>query len=73
MIDDGGRFCIGDPDDCIKYIEDYERMGVDEIMPLFQVGPVTHAEVMETLRLFGKYIIPHFKEKARRDALAADD
>lgn len=73
LIEDGGRFCIGDPDDCIKYIEDYERMGVDEIMPLFQVGPVTHDEVMETLRLFGKHVIPHFKDKARRQELAADN
>ena len=61
LIEDGGRFCIGDPDDCIRYIENYARMGVDEIMPLFQVGPVTHEEVMESLRLFGKYIIPHFR------------
>ena len=43
-------------------------MGVDEIMPLFQVGPVSHQEVMESLRLFGKYIIPHFRAKARQAA-----
>ena len=73
LVEDGGRFCIGNPDDCIKYIEDYERMGVDEIMPLFQVGPVSHEEVMESLRLFGKYIIPHFQEKARKESLAADN
>ena len=76
LIENGGRFCIGNPDDCIKYIESYEAMGVDEIMPLFQVGPVSHEEVMESLRLFGKYIIPHFQEKARRAGAAtvlADD
>ena len=73
LIDDGGRFCIGNPDDCIQYIEAYEQMGVDEIMPLFQVGPVTHEEVMESLRLFGKYIIPHFQAKARKEAVAADN
>jgi hypothetical protein len=42
----------------------------DEMMPLFQVGPVTHEEVMESLRLFGKYIIPHFQEKAQKAASA---
>ena len=73
LIDDGGRFCIGNPDDCIQYIEAYEQMGVDEIMPLFQVGPVTHEEVMESLRLFGKYIIPHFQAKAGKEAVAADN
>jgi alkanesulfonate monooxygenase SsuD/methylene tetrahydromethanopterin reductase-like flavin-dependent oxidoreductase (luciferase family) len=76
LIQQGGRFCIGDPDDCIRYIEQYEAMGVDEIMPLFQVGPVTHQEVMNALRLFGKYVIPHFKDKARKaqvsEAVSAD-
>jgi alkanesulfonate monooxygenase SsuD/methylene tetrahydromethanopterin reductase-like flavin-dependent oxidoreductase (luciferase family) len=66
LIERGGRFCIGNPDDCIRYIEQYEAMGVDEMMPLFQVGPVTHEEVMESLRLFGKYVIPHFQARARK-------
>lgn len=61
-----GRFCIGDPDDCIRYLESFFAAGVDEIMPLFQVGPITNQEVMNTLRLFGKYIIPHFEEMDRK-------
>ena len=55
-----GRYCIGNPDDCLAYLEQYAATGVDEVMPLFQVGGISHEEVMETLRLFGKYIIPHF-------------
>ena len=73
LVKDGGRFCIGNPDDCIEYIEKYEAMGVDEMMPLFQVGPVTHEEVMESLRLFGKYVVPHFAAKEKREAAAAAD
>ena len=71
LVQRGGRFCIGNPDDCIEYIEQYEAMGVDEMMPLFQVGPVSHEEVMESLRLFGKYIIPHFQDKAKKAQAAA--
>jgi len=70
LIERGGRFCIGNPDDCIRYIEQYEAIGVDEIMPLFQVGTVTHQEVMNSLRLFGKYVIPHFQEKEKKAAAA---
>jgi alkanesulfonate monooxygenase SsuD/methylene tetrahydromethanopterin reductase-like flavin-dependent oxidoreductase (luciferase family) len=66
LIQQGGRYPIGDPDDCIRYFELYNAMGMDEIMPLFQVGPVSHQEVMETLRLFGKYVVPHFQRKAIR-------
>ena len=71
LVNDGGRFCIGNPDDCIEYIEKYEAMGVDEMMPLFQVGPSTHEEVMESLRLFGKYVVPHFAAKEKKAAAAA--
>jgi hypothetical protein len=40
-------------------------MGLDEVMPLLQVGSVSRGEVMKTLRLFGKYILPHFRAKAQ--------
>ena len=75
LVQKGDRFCIGNPDDCIEYIERYEAIGVDEMMPLFQVGPVSHEEVMESLRLYGKYIIPHFAEKAKKAeaAIPADN
>ena len=61
----GGGYCIGDPDDCIRYIEQFRAIGVDEIIPLFQIGPITHREVLNTLRLFDKHVIPHFNEKGR--------
>jgi alkanesulfonate monooxygenase SsuD/methylene tetrahydromethanopterin reductase-like flavin-dependent oxidoreductase (luciferase family) len=65
------RFCVGTPDDCIATIERYEAMGANEIMPIFQAGPATNAEVMNSLRLFGKYVIPHFRAKAKREAPGA--
>ena len=63
-----GRYCIGDPDDCIRFLEEYETAGLDEVIPLFQIGTATHEEVMETLRLFGEHVIPHFQ---KREAAAA--
>ena len=62
----GGGYCVGDPDACIRVIEDFEPMGVDEIMPIFQAGRATQQEVMNSIRLFGKYVIPHFQEKEKR-------
>ena len=56
----GGGYCVGDPDACIRVIEEFEAMGVDEIMPIFQAGHATHEEVMNSIRLFGDYVIPHF-------------
>ena len=59
----GGGYCVGDPDACIRVIEEFEAMGVDEIMPIFQAGYATHEEVMNSIRLFGEYVIPHFQNK----------
>jgi len=39
-------------------------------MPIFQAGPATNAEVMNSLRLFGKYVIPHFRAKDRGEKTA---
>lgn len=66
-----GRFCVGTPDECIEVVENYERIGADELMPIFQAGPTTDAEVKNSLRLFGKYVIPHFKAKERHNQAAA--
>ena len=63
---DGGGYCVGDPDACIQVIEEFESMGVDEIMPIFQAGRASHEEVMNSIRLFGRYVIPHFREKENR-------
>ncbi len=70
-----GRYCIGDPDDCLRYLEQYTPTGVDEIMPLFQIGPMAHQEVTETLRLFGKHVIPHLtpSEQTSGATTAGDD
>ena len=59
----GGGYCVGDPDACIRVIEEFEAMGVDEIMPIFQAGHATNDEVMNSIRLFGEHVIPHFRRK----------
>ena len=41
-------------------------MGVDEVMPIFQAGHATHKEVMNSIKLFGKYVIPHFRQKDQK-------
>jgi alkanesulfonate monooxygenase SsuD/methylene tetrahydromethanopterin reductase-like flavin-dependent oxidoreductase (luciferase family) len=58
---DAKRFPMGDPEDCIKFIEQFAAIGVEELMFNFQLGPVAHEEVMESIRLFGKHIIPSFR------------
>jgi alkanesulfonate monooxygenase SsuD/methylene tetrahydromethanopterin reductase-like flavin-dependent oxidoreductase (luciferase family) len=58
---DARRFCMGDPEDCIKFIEQFAAIGVEELMFNFQLGPVLHQEVMTSIQLFGKHVIPYFQ------------
>ena len=65
---DNGSFCGGDPDACIRTAEMYEAAGLDQFIGLFQAGRIAHKDIMSSLRLFGKYVIPHFAAKERRAA-----
>lgn len=64
----GTAFCVGTPAECIRFIELYEALGIEEVILLCAIGPMRHEEVLHTLRLFGEQVIPHFKAKERRAA-----
>jgi len=66
----GTKFCVGTPEDCIRFLELYEALGIEEAILLCAVGPATHEEVLHTIRLFGEQVIPHFQAKKRHATLA---
>jgi alkanesulfonate monooxygenase SsuD/methylene tetrahydromethanopterin reductase-like flavin-dependent oxidoreductase (luciferase family) len=57
----GTSFCVGTPAECIRFLELYEALGIEEVFMLCAVGPAQHEEVMNTIRLFGEQVIPHFQ------------
>ena len=69
----GQRVHPGDPTPadvvCIRFNETYEAMGVEQVFLLCAIGPAANEEVMNTIRLFGKYVIPHFKDKEKAQAV----
>ena len=66
--DRGEQFCVGTPAECIRFIELYEALGIEEMILLCAVGPAAHDEVLNTLRLFGEQVIPYFRAKDKRAA-----
>jgi alkanesulfonate monooxygenase SsuD/methylene tetrahydromethanopterin reductase-like flavin-dependent oxidoreductase (luciferase family) len=66
----GTKFCVGTPADCIRFLELYEALGIEEAILLCAVGPAQHEEVLHTLRLFGEEVIPHFQAKEPRRQVA---
>jgi alkanesulfonate monooxygenase SsuD/methylene tetrahydromethanopterin reductase-like flavin-dependent oxidoreductase (luciferase family) len=66
----GTTFCVGTPADCIRFLELYEALGIEEVFLLCAIGPAQHQEVLNTIRLFGEQIIPHFQAKESHAAMA---
>jgi alkanesulfonate monooxygenase SsuD/methylene tetrahydromethanopterin reductase-like flavin-dependent oxidoreductase (luciferase family) len=61
--------CIGDAEQVIRKIENLERGGLDQVCCLMQVGHVPHAHIMNSIRRFGRDVIPHFNpERASASA-----
>jgi alkanesulfonate monooxygenase SsuD/methylene tetrahydromethanopterin reductase-like flavin-dependent oxidoreductase (luciferase family) len=58
---DKGLLCAGNPDTCVRVLERFESLGIDLILCFMEMGRVPHQRTMDSIRLFGKYVIPHFK------------
>ncbi len=61
---DKGLLCAGNPDTCIRVLERFEKLGIDLILCFMEMGRVPHAKTMESIKMFGKYIIPYFKGRS---------
>jgi alkanesulfonate monooxygenase SsuD/methylene tetrahydromethanopterin reductase-like flavin-dependent oxidoreductase (luciferase family) len=59
MLNESGNFIIGDPDECIRQLEVVRELGVDTV--LLRIDSLPHEQLLRSIELFGKYVIPHFK------------
>ncbi len=51
---------VGDPERCIRKLEPWYKMGIDQAICLVQFGRLPHQQIMDSLRLIGRYVMPHF-------------
>ena len=58
-----GVIVAGDPEACIKGARLHEATGVDELQFLMATETVDHAAVMKSVEMFGKYVIPEFRNE----------
>ena len=52
----------GEPQRCIEKIERIRGYGADQVICFSQFGGLPHDDIMESIRLFGEHIIPHFRD-----------
>ena len=60
-MSDRGIIVAGDPASCIKAVKLHEATGVDQIQFLMATETVPHEQVMKSIELFGKHVIPAFR------------
>jgi len=56
----------GDPESCINAIKLHEATGVDQIQFLMATETTGHQDVLKSIEMFGKHVIPAFKQEGRR-------
>ena len=55
-----GSGVVGDPDESKETLKRYEASGVDLLLCLLNPYNIPHEKVMQSIELFGKYVIPEF-------------
>src|SRR6185369_3998592 len=62
----GLRGAVGTPAQIRDYLLRYEEAGVDQVIFVSQAGKNRHEHIMESLELFGREVLPEFRERDAR-------
>ena len=64
-LESSGACVVGDPATCVETAKRYEAAGCDLLLCLVNPYDIPHDQVMQSIELFGKHVIPEFdKERA---------
>src|SRR5205085_557729 len=61
---EGLRGAIGTPDQIREFLRRYEQAGIDQVIFVMQSGRNRHDDIMSSLELFGREVLPEFAERA---------
>ena len=59
---------VGDPDTILRKLESYEEIDVDNLICLMQFGGIKHPDIVKSIELMGKYVIPELKKREKKPA-----
>jgi alkanesulfonate monooxygenase SsuD/methylene tetrahydromethanopterin reductase-like flavin-dependent oxidoreductase (luciferase family) len=51
---------VGNPDEVIGKLENFRNAGLSQVICFKQAGRIPHANIMQSIKRIGKYILPHF-------------
>src|SRR5690606_13486344 len=56
-----GAAIFGSPESCIKSIEKAAQCGIDQVV--MRIDSIPHDKIMKSIEMFGRHVIPHFKNR----------
>ena len=59
---------VGDPDTILRKLESYEDIDVDNLICLMQFGGLKHPDILKSIELMGKYVIPELEKREKKPA-----
>jgi alkanesulfonate monooxygenase SsuD/methylene tetrahydromethanopterin reductase-like flavin-dependent oxidoreductase (luciferase family) len=59
----GLRGAVGTPSQLREFLRRYEAAGVDQLIFVLQAGRNRHEDIMESIELFGREVLPEFAER----------
>lgn len=60
--------CVGTPEQIRAALRGFEESGVDQVLFLSQAGRIPHELLMSSIDLFGREVLPEFKERDQKRA-----
>jgi alkanesulfonate monooxygenase SsuD/methylene tetrahydromethanopterin reductase-like flavin-dependent oxidoreductase (luciferase family) len=64
------RGAVGTPEQLRQYLRRFEEAGVDQLIFVLQSGRNQHEHILESIELFGREILPEFKERDAKQRAA---
>jgi alkanesulfonate monooxygenase SsuD/methylene tetrahydromethanopterin reductase-like flavin-dependent oxidoreductase (luciferase family) len=59
--------CVGNPERLQRQLREFEAVGIDQVICLSQAGAIPHEILCESIELFGKEVLPEFKERDQKN------
>jgi alkanesulfonate monooxygenase SsuD/methylene tetrahydromethanopterin reductase-like flavin-dependent oxidoreductase (luciferase family) len=56
---------VGNPDEVIRKFDSFEKAGIDQAICFKQAGRIPHQNIMKSLRLMAKHVLPQFNPHRR--------
>ncbi len=60
-LNEMGAIIVGDPARCVEVLRRYQEAGIDQILCLMNPYAISPTQVLRSIELFGRYVIPAFR------------